>query len=295
METPETKNPVAVAKVARNRLFLRLVLTILGAFPAIAMLFGGWPWPLIWSLGVLSWGLYFHARSRAKRLPYFQELPQIESLSRDIRRMQSEVEARKSSWERDLSKAKTKVYGLEDGWGLPLMVCSPTSCLYELYLEADPAPSGFIQGALAFFSDNTQEQTVAIGSESTTSHRHESNDPNSPNYGRIASSTTSTSNRVRTIRSGSASVQIDGPQMVSGVLLFSSPSEAADFTNIFNRAATTTEAARSNLASNLDEAMRELAELQSLENSDFGAADIQQILADCPKPVIDWIGWNNAS
>ena len=291
MNTDEPKNPLIIAQEAKKTQSRLLTFNILGAFPAIYFLFQSPDNLVVWSLGVLSWGYYFVMRRNAKKIPYFQELGELVALREKAVQLDYQVRWREINWQKEMRLLTEKVSNLEKGWGLRMEFAWDVDAdLYELYLDGKPAPCGFIQDAKAVFSDNTNEQTFAVGSTSTTVY-------NSAKNNRILNSTTSTTNQMLTTQTGTASVQIEGPQMVPGVLLFDSPYAAREFTNMFNSAAKNAAAASANLQSSLKEALKKLEQLKSPENTDFGASEIQQMLAQYPKPVLDWIGvdisrWN---
>jgi|688.fasta_scaffold575938_1 hypothetical protein len=128
--------------------------------------------------------------------------------------------------------------GLSAGFGKVLAYFS-RGALFQAHIESEIGPIGDIEGAIATFADNTNVQVVTKLESSSTRHYHD-------DEGRIESSETSYRTSAVNFRSGTAAVSISGPKLSPGVILFESAQAAAEFTNIFNRAATVSASSKKN-------------------------------------------------
>ena len=296
METETGINPVQKAINVRRMIRFFLIVNLLGSIPALALWNSAdWtPW-LFGFLGLVAWGFFTYLILGSRNIPYVSSLKEVQKLKTEIFYMHSQVNKRQAAWLDELGYAEFKVQVLQNGWGLPLMNCPPDGQLCELFIfTADPAPRGYIRGATATFADNTSEQIVPVGSIGATSYQHGSNIPGNRDYNRLSTSTTTTVNVLQNFKTGSASVQISGPDLAPGVILFPDARQAQVFTNIFNGAARDVDTANAHLQSNLAKALKELAEIKEKETQDFGMEAISARLSSEPSEVVAWIGAPNS-
>lgn len=197
-------------------------------------------------------------------------------------------EIRIAEWEAQENELRYNLECLEKKWGLPIYF-KEDAVLCELHLESESAPKGPIEGATALYSDNTATQIVATGAVSTTSYVQGSNYSGDIDYNRLKSSATNTQYTLTPVSSGTASVQLSGPKLIPGVLLFDTASEAQSFTNAFNSAARMTKDAVKNLKSNIVSTKQALKEHSIVGEGDFGAKDLLASIDDLPDDVQNWI------
>ena len=199
-----------------------------------------------------------------------------------------EREDRIEKWSDRLEELKYQLECLNNKWGLPIYF-REDSVLCELHIESNAAPKGLIAGATAIFADNTSTQMVTTGATSNTSYTHHSDYSGHIDYNRLRSSTTTTNYLMTPVYSGSASVQISGPNLIPGVLLFQTASEAQYYTNMFNAAASSTKDATRNIQSNIEEITNTLVEHEALGRGDFGEDSLFSSLNDLPSDVRSWV------
>jgi len=232
--------------------------------------------------------LYLLQRKKFRKALYATEITYFVQMRRSFVQGLMRSERLIAEWNAKHNELRYKLSCLEMKWGSPLYF-KADAILCELHLESDSAPRGSIEGATALYADNTATQIVATGAVSNTSYSHGDDYPGQVGYNRIESSSTSTTYKLTPVTSGSASVQISGPKLIPGVLLFQNSSDAQTFTNTFNAAARSTKEALKNLPNNIAATKTAIKQHEIVGESDFGSADLLASLDILPTEVISWI------
>ena len=278
METTlEPMNPVA--SLLRERTNLRLLFA-LSVFCTITIIFI--PVALVLVL------VYRSKRKRFRRSPLSTGLSSYVKARDVYLEGHLNIEQAAMDWEDRKENLDFQLDCLKKGWGIPFFYTSE-SVLCELYLDSEIAPRGPIAGATAVFADNTSVQTYSTGSTASTSFNHGSEFSSDHNYNRVESSQTRVTHHVAQRQSGTASVQISGGKIIPGVILFSSATEAQDFTNSFNNAAHSTAAAKKNLAENVEVCKDMIKEHRLEGKGDFGLKELENSINSYPEDVQNWI------
>jgi hypothetical protein len=239
-------------------------------------------------VALVTGAMFFMQRKKFKKTPFSDQLKHFVKMRRSFTQGLIEGERRFAAWQAKDNELKYKLSCLKKSWGAPLYF-KADAVLCELHIESDSAPKGPIEGSTALFADNTATQMVTTGAVSGTTYKHKSDYFENADYNRIESSTTNTTYIFTPVTSGSASVQISGPKLIPGVLLFETASEAQQFTNTFNAAARATKEAKANLPSKIAETEKEIKAHEKIGEGDFGAADLLASLDDLPAEVRSWI------
>lgn len=278
MET-NYQSSVPIEELLKIRTSSRRLLGLAG-FCAITVVF------LPFSLVFLF--LYMRKRKYLNSIPMSSKLDKYLALRDKYITKVIEIEELKESWEIERDSLEFQLECLEKGWGLPL-VFAEDAVLCELYLDSDHAPKGFIAGATAVFADNTRSETILTGSNSSTSYAHESDHSSDFNFNKLKSASTNTQYGTQEVRSGSASVQVSGPKIVPGVVLFDSAADAQRFTNILNASSRTTSDAKANLKSNTAVCKDLIKDHLKIAKSGYGVPALSSYLEGSPKEIQDWV------
>jgi hypothetical protein len=193
-------------------------------------------WPFVFALALIGpaylWWLFYKGRKVLKTSPMAEKSKEAKKRSADLKVAGEGFLSAYLGVARQMEYLEKSITGCETGKGW-IVEDNDYYDLYSNYISTANAPAGDIQKAHATFADNTYVNHVAVANESETRFDYHRNPANNEHEIQNARTTINTS--LRTMRGGSASVSIEGPKLVPGVILFNNARDAASFANAFNQ------------------------------------------------------------
>lgn len=196
------------------------------------------------------WWLFYQGKQSTKLNPMEKKSQQAKIRARELYSAAEGFMGVYSRSAQHVEFLENSIYGCESGRGW-IVNESDFFVLYSNFILTGSAPTGDIYKAKATFADNTSVQHVPVTREANTNFQYQINPAN--NRHELESAETRFDTTVREMRGGSASVSIDGPKLVPGVILFADAGEAAEFANDFNQQVALYTKSKTEIAKNLSD------------------------------------------